>query len=123
MQPDDASALLDIADACRLIGELVEKSSQVQFRVNQTECDAVLYRLIIIGEATKRLSSRFRDEHAQIRWGAMAGLRDVVVHRYDRVDIDEIWDIASVHVPALLDYIKPLLPSPGDSSVTEETGR
>ena len=44
-----------------------------------------------------------------MRWTAIAGLRDILVHRYDRVDVAEVWSIALRDVPELLAYIQPLL--------------
>lgn len=73
---------------------------------------AVLHHLTIAGEATKRLSATFREAHSSVNWRAIAGLRDVIVHRYDRVDSQEVWTIATKSVPTLLAYIQPLLPEP-----------
>lgn len=39
----------------------------------------------------------------------MAGLRDILAHQYERVDLDELWEIAQVDVPDLLKAIETLL--------------
>ena len=44
-----------------------------------------------MGEATKRLSAGCRASHPEIPWRAMAGLRDVLIHAYDKVDLQEVW--------------------------------
>ncbi len=41
----------------------------------------------------------------------MAGLRDVLVHAYERIDLPQIWGIAAESVPTVLAYIEPLLPT------------
>ena len=52
--------------------------------------DAVLRNLEVIGEATKRLDDDYRREHPQIPWRAVAGLRDVLIHQYEGVDLDRV---------------------------------
>lgn len=54
--------------------------------------DALVRCLEVIGEATKRLSQDFRDRHPEVPWRAMAGMRDLLIHAYDRVDLDEVWE-------------------------------
>ncbi|MBP0014057.1 MAG: DUF86 domain-containing protein [Roseofilum sp. SBFL] len=73
--------------------------------------DAILRRITIIGEATKRLSKEFRNQHSAIPWKEMAGMRDVITHDYDEVDMDEVWKVISINLPELLNYIEPLVAS------------
>ena len=65
----------------------------------------------IIGEATKRLSEDFKAEHSQIPWRSMAGMRDILIHAYNHVDLSEVWNTATVAIPTLISYIEPLIPS------------
>jgi uncharacterized protein with HEPN domain len=53
--------------------------------------DALLRCLEVMGEATKRLSWELREQHPEIPWRGMAGLRDVLIHAYDQVDLQEVW--------------------------------
>lgn len=53
--------------------------------------DAVIRNFEIIGEATKRLSESTRVSNPAIPWKQMAGLRDVAIHAYDRIDLNLIW--------------------------------
>ena len=55
--------------------------------------DAVLRNLAVIGEAVRSLPSEARDQFPDIPWAAIAGLRNVVVHEYFRVNPDLIVDI------------------------------
>lgn len=53
--------------------------------------DAVIRCLEVIGEATKRLSMEIRLQHPDIPWRGMAGMRDVLIHAYDQIDLEEVW--------------------------------
>jgi len=64
-----------------------------------------------IGEVVKRLSPEFRNDHPQIQWRKIAGMRDRLVHDYDEVSIDLVWAVIQTNIPELLDYITPLLPT------------
>ncbi len=57
--------------------------------------DAVLYNLVVIGEAAAQLSDETRLEAPQIAWTSIVGLRNLIAHEYFRVDLDVIQDIVS----------------------------
>jgi uncharacterized protein with HEPN domain len=108
----DQQSLIDIADSISLIFEYVKDTDVNQFAANSKDQDAVIRRLTIIGEATKRLSSQFRDSHPEIPWKKMAGLRDIVVHEYDEIDLNILSDIINVNLPEVFRLLQPLLPTP-----------
>lgn len=74
------------------------KNTFMQTRIIQ---DAVMRNFEIIGEATKRLTLEFREQHPDIEWRKLAGLRDVLIHDYLRVDLEEIWLIIEQDLPSL----------------------
>jgi len=105
----DASALLDIYRAAGKVVEFSRGFDQRAFLADDRTQSAILHQLMIIGEAVKRLSIDFRAQHPQIRWTPMAGMRDVLIHAYDTVDLDEVWRTATAEIPALLLNLQPLL--------------
>ena len=115
MQRDDAS-LLDIFNAARLALSFVDDMSETHFAGDSKTQSSVLYQLLVIGKATKRLSSEFRAAHSAIPWFLMSGMRDHLIHAYDTVDWEEVWNTVTDDLPALLEQIEPLLPErPADS--------
>ena len=66
---------------------------------------AVVRALEIIGEATKRLPTSLRDEYPKIPWRGMAGMRDRIIHGYDMVDYEIVWNTVKDVIPR----IRPLL--------------
>ncbi len=59
----------------------------------------------IIGEAAKYVPDEIIAVHPEIPWKAMAGMRDIVVHDYDDVNIDEIWNVVRQDIPKLKDKL------------------
>lgn len=62
----DQASLLDIAKAARLTQEFVAEMNQQEFEADQKTQSAVLYQIAILGEAVKRLSPEFRNQHPDI---------------------------------------------------------
>ncbi len=106
----DESWLLDILTAARRVLQYAEGHTEASFQKSQLTQDAILRQLTVIGEAAKRISPEFRTEHPDIPWRRIAGFRDVVVHEYFRVNLEEVWRIAREDVPELVRLIAPLVP-------------
>ncbi len=71
--------------------------------------DAVIRQLEIMGEAVKNLSLRIILDNPQIPWKGMVGLRDVLIHGYDKVNLEIIWKIAREDVPKTFKKIEDLI--------------
>ena len=113
MQRDIAS-LVDILVAARLIQEFLTGVERGEFCEDALRQAAVVREFEIIGEAAKRVSDGFRDAHPEIPWKRMAGMRDILIHAYDHVDVDEVWYVAQTSVPELIRLIEPLVPAEGE---------
>jgi uncharacterized protein with HEPN domain len=110
--PRDEATVLDIALACRRIVQFRGLLDRVGFLADEKSVSAVLHQILVIGEAVKRLSDRFRAAHPTIPWRRIAGMRDHLIHGYDNVDRDEVWKAVDSDVPALLGYLEPLVRKP-----------
>jgi uncharacterized protein with HEPN domain len=104
----DDIVLKDILNAAQLVSAFVEGFEKTAFMDDWKTRSAVLYQLTVVGEAVKRLSAEFRLANAQVPWALMAGMRDHLIHAYDLVDWDEVWETATRDVPGLLKEIKHL---------------
>lgn len=76
--------------------------------------DAVIRRLEIIGEATKRISDDLRNLHSDVPWRRISGLRDVLIHDYMRVDLQAVWEVTQRDIPELERSIRTILESLGN---------
>ena len=111
--PRDDAVLLDIVHASRLILNFIKGMTKEEFLEEPKTQSAVLHKLMIIGEAVKRLSTEFRSKHTDVPWALIAGMRDNLIHAYDAVDLDEVWKTATSDIPDLLDKIEPLTVNKG----------
>lgn len=57
--------------------------------------------LEIISEAAKQIPDDFRQQYPHVEWRAMAGMRDRLIHGYNGVDSDMVWDTMVTKVPVL----------------------
>ncbi len=101
MERDDV-VLGDIINAADEIVSFVEGMTEADFIADSKTRSAVLYQLLVIGEAVKRLSPPFKGSMADIPWRLIAGMRDHLIHGYDVIDWDEVWHTATVDIPELL---------------------
>lgn len=71
--------------------------------------DALCFQLVVIGEAVKHLDRDDRAAASGVSWQRIAGLRDIIVHEYFRVEIARILDIVERDIPPLRAAIEDLL--------------
>ena len=73
--------------------------------------DAVIRNLEVIGEAAKRVDHAYRLAHPEIPWRAWAGLRDVLIHQYEGVDLERVWNTVESELPSFHAALARLLPA------------
>lgn len=89
----DSASLLDIVRAGQLILQFAQGVSREQLESDVMRQSAILYQITIMGEATKRLSREFRSQHTEVPWDDIAGMRDIIAHQYDRLDMNIVWQV------------------------------
>ncbi|MEP7284512.1 MAG: DUF86 domain-containing protein [Chloroflexota bacterium] len=117
--PQDLNYLSDIIQAAHLIQQFVEGFEQNDFVADVMRQDAVIRRLAIIGEAVQQLSGTFKTGHPEIPWKEMAGMRNILIHNYNKVDIVRVWVTIRNDIPALIAQIEPLVPPEEDNPLTK----
>jgi uncharacterized protein with HEPN domain len=76
---------------------------------NEMLQDAVVRNIEIIGEAASKLSESFTKSHPDIQWRTIIAARNRLIHAYDTIDYQIVWDLISVDIPVLEDKLRQLL--------------
>jgi uncharacterized protein with HEPN domain len=101
MSKDDA-CVLDMLRAARLAREFGAECAEQQFLDDVKTQSAVLHQLTVLGAAVRRVSQEFQDAHPDVPWQEIAGLRNRIVHEYDEIDIDRVWELIQRDLPPLI---------------------
>lgn len=109
-QARTAAALLDMAEALESIQDFVAGRTYDDYATDRMLRRAVERELEILGEAANRVPKAFQRDHSEIDWGQIIGLRHVIIHRYDQIEDERMWDIITTQVPPLLAQVRPLVP-------------
>ena len=110
MRQPDYTWLADILDSARLVESFTAGVSLDAFKQDVMRHSAVARHMEIIGEAAKNVSEEFKAAHPEIPWKRMAGMRDILIHAYRKVDLGEVWRISREDVPMLIQNVEPLVP-------------
>jgi len=85
----DRERLDDVAEAI----EAIRTHADNRTANERLRRDAILYNLVILGEAVKSLSDEARARRPEIPWRQISGLRDLLAHEYYRIDMREIEEL------------------------------
>jgi len=112
MSRDPKLRLEDIIEACGQIARYIEGYDFERFAQDAKTRDAVMRQFEIAGEAVKSVPESLRGLEPEIPWRLVAGFRDVLSHSYFAVEMNIVWDAASVKAPALKAACERLLTAP-----------
>ena len=110
MSRDDAY-LVDILESSRAALDYMRGKTWDEFSKDAILQDAVVRRLEIIGEAAGKVSSATQKKYASLPWQAMKGTRNRVIHEYDSIELDIIWDIVQKDSPLLVNELQKIVSS------------
>ncbi len=103
--------LQDILESIEHIQKFLDGVSEDEFYENVEKQDAVLRRLEIIGEAVKHLPEEIREDHPDIPWRQIAGMRDIIIHEYFGVTLNMVWIVATDDILDLKTKVEEIIKS------------
>lgn len=98
--------IYDIIEACESICTYLDGVERERFDANRMIQDAVVRNIEIIGEAAKNISEDTRNKYPTVAWREIARMRDKIVHHYFRLNMDIVWQTATVDIPDLLEQLR-----------------
>lgn len=109
--------LQDVLDA---IGKIEAHSGRgrADFDADQFLQVWMVHHIQIIGEAVQRVSQPLRAKHPEVPWAEIAAMRNILVHGYFQIDLDEVWSVVEKDVPVLKPKIEAILDELGGSPKT-----
>jgi uncharacterized protein with HEPN domain len=99
---------LDILEALLKIEKYAAKGEQEFYKEELIQVWIIHY-IQIAGEAANQLSDSLKKNHTEIPWKGIIGMRNLLVHQYFGLDLDEIWDTVSTDLPVLKEKMQELL--------------
>lgn len=72
--------------------------------------DAVIRRLLVIAEAARRVSDTTRQELPNVSWQEINGMRNRLVHEYDDINLNIVWDVVQFEIPSLIEALELQIP-------------
>ena len=106
----DLLRLQDILDAIDVIKKYLP-ADRAAFDADPPLQSHIYRHVMIVGEAAWSLSQPLKQQHAQLPWKQIEGMRHIMVHDYFKVDWDIVFSTAQTHIPALKPHIEAMLQS------------
>ncbi len=106
---DAIAALRHMRDYAGKIKAMVEGRSRADLDRDEMLSLALARALHIVGEAATRIPREEQKAYPNIRWAEIVGLRNRLVHGYDQVDLDIVWEIATKDIDRLIEELDRIL--------------
>jgi uncharacterized protein with HEPN domain len=98
----DSAYLADILRAAKAIRQFVDGVNKEQFIANEEKYEAVNRKFEIIGEAARHLSPQMRACLPDIPWTLITAMRNILIHDYDDVNLNVVWNTTRNDLPPLI---------------------
>ena len=92
---NDPKRLKDMVQAIDTIFEYVASRSMEEFISDKMSYHAVIYNIMILGEAANMLTFEFRESHSEVLWRQVTNMRNFLIHGYHNVEEDLVWEAIS----------------------------
>jgi uncharacterized protein with HEPN domain len=99
--PREELYLQDIINCVNDIERFLNGINEAEFLANDILQNAVLMKLIVIGEAAARLSDDLRTRHSEVQWKSIVGFRNIAVHAYFSIKWGIVWETATTRLESL----------------------
>jgi uncharacterized protein with HEPN domain len=102
MQPREQNYLFDMLNAAKLAQDFVAGIGWETFELDLMRQSAVTRQLEVVEEAARRISTETQATIPNIPWSKVIGMRNHLIHEYDDLDLEIIWDTIQIALPKLI---------------------
>lgn len=113
LDPLDVGRLRDVVTYGEKVQVMLGGLSQQEFLVDTKTFFAVCYGIQVVGEAAWKLSDGMKKAHTTIPWPLISGMRHRLVHDYGRTDENVVYQVATIHLPKLIEQVRVILAQSG----------
>ena len=106
---DDRVSLVDMLIHAREAVDLLGEASEDELKSNRVMQLALMRLVEIVGEAANRVSLTTQQRHPEIPWPLIIGMRNRIVHEYDNVNLNVLWDTITNELPPLISQLEAIL--------------
>lgn len=107
---DPKVSFLQMRDSVKEAVSLTKNKSKEEIEKDRVLNLALTRLLEVIGEAANRIPAEIRSKYPTIPWPQVIGLRNRLIHAYDQIDQEILWEIISEDLPALYQQLEKLIP-------------
>lgn len=98
-----------IIDAVKQIRTYMSDVTETRFHQDRLLQDGVFRQLEIIGEACRNLPDEFHEQHPEIPWQEIIGLRNRLAHAYFSISVEIVWEVVVNELDSLEKNVTTLL--------------
>ena len=109
MQRRDKIILQKILSEINIAFEMLGDTKQEAFLSDEKLKRAVGMTVINIGELVKNISDELREEHREVPWKAVAGMRDIAAHKYQTLRMEDVYNTVTMDFPELKEMLLSIL--------------
>lgn len=111
MPKDDWVYVAHMLDMSKQAIDIVSSKNRSEYDADIVLRLALTHLVQVIGEAAQRVSIEFQNDHPEIPWREITGMRNRIVHDYLNVDEDVVWQVIQGDLPVLVNIIQSVLPA------------
>ena len=80
-----------------------------KFEDNHVYQNAIIRCVEVIGEASNKIGFDIKKALSEVAWDEMYGMRNILIHDYDEVDLQKVWQTVTVDIPSLIGILETFL--------------
>jgi uncharacterized protein with HEPN domain len=118
MSPEDLARMRHMLESAREANELIKDKKREDLDIDRLLNLALVRLLEVVGEAANRVTNTTRLQFSEIPWAQIISLRNRLIHGYDSVDMDVLWEILTDDLSALIARLEAIREIKDESSAT-----